>query len=281
MSFHGKKLVHPIALCLAGLSLVISLTPFVSAESSYDILIPTGSADPNAPFHWSSEKDGDTTGYIQIIVQDTVIWKNADTVEHTITSGTPQKGPDGLFDSGNLPAGDRFSYKFTEVGKVPYYCTLHPWRTGLVDVLSGFAMLPRVASDVGDGKTTFDLEYKFNRVIRTASVDEAAKSISFELQGNTNSDDHTLTLLLPSDLISGITTVSIDGSETENFSQKLEDGYSRLVIKEVPPNAKEISIFGATIIPEFGTLAIMILAISIISITLLSTKSKLMQYTKF
>ena len=269
---------------ILGLVALLSIFPlisFASAESSYDILIPTGSADPNAPFHWSSEKDGDTSGFIEIIVQDTVVWKNADTVEHTVTSGTPKEGQDGLFDSGNIPAGDRFSYKFTEVGKYPYYCTLHPWRTGLVDVLSGFAVLPKVASDVGDGKKTFDLEYKFNRLLRTASVDENTKSISFTLQGNTNSDDNTLTILLPSDLISGISLVSIDGANTENFDQKLEDGFSRLVIKEIPPYAKEISITGVTIIPEFGALSNIVLAIAIFSIIIFTVKSNFVQLPKF
>ena len=102
-----------------GILMIIPLFSSVYAESTYDILIPSGSADPNAPFHWSSEKDGDASGYIQIIVQDTVVWKNADTVEHTVTSGTPKEGPDGLFESGNIEAGDWFSYKFTEVGKYP------------------------------------------------------------------------------------------------------------------------------------------------------------------
>jgi predicted secreted protein with PEFG-CTERM motif len=257
-----------------GVLMCISLFSSVYAESSYDILIPTGSADPNAPFHWSSEKDGDTSGYIEIIVKDTVVWKNADTAEHTVTSGSPEKGPDGMFDSGNIEEGDFFSYQFMEVGKYPYYCTLHPWRTGLVDVVSGLAILPRVASDVGEGSKTFDLEYKFNRLLRTASVDEDTKSILFTLQGNTNSDDHTLTLLLPSELISGISSVSIDGADTENFSQELENGLARLVIKEIPPQAKEISITGATIIPEFGAIAVLILAIAIISIIAISEKSK-------
>jgi predicted secreted protein with PEFG-CTERM motif len=97
----------------------------------------------------------------------------------------------------------------------------------------------------------------------------------FTLQGNTNSDDNTLTLLLPSELISGVSSVSIDGAETENFSQELENGLARLVIKEIPPQAKEITITGATIIPEFGAIAVLILAIAIISIIAISEKSKL------
>ena len=36
--------------------LIIPLQTVTFAES-YDINIPSGSADKNAPFHWSSEKD--------------------------------------------------------------------------------------------------------------------------------------------------------------------------------------------------------------------------------
>ncbi|MDX1440987.1 MAG: hypothetical protein R3237_00830 [Nitrosopumilaceae archaeon] len=246
--------------------LVISFFSTASATSTYDILIPSGSADPNAPFHWSSEKDGDATGYIEIIVQDTVVWKNADTVEHTITSGSPKTGPDGIFESGDIESGEWFSYQFDKVGKYSYYCSLHPWRTGLVDVVSGFATLPNVASDVGEGDKTFDLEYKFNRLIQSASVDENEKSILFKLQGNTNSEDNTLTILLPSELISGIISVSVDGINTEKFSQELQNGLTHLEIKDLPPQAKEISITGSTIIPEFGGLAVLILSISIIAL---------------
>ena len=70
---------------------------FAFAESVYDINIPSGSADMSAPFHWSSEKDGDTSGFIEIIVNDTIFWRNGDTVTHTVTSGTPKSGPDGIY----------------------------------------------------------------------------------------------------------------------------------------------------------------------------------------
>ena len=46
---------------------------------SYDINIPTGAADPAAPYFWQSEKDGSTTGDITIQLNDVVVWKNADT----------------------------------------------------------------------------------------------------------------------------------------------------------------------------------------------------------
>jgi predicted secreted protein with PEFG-CTERM motif len=257
---------------------LLALVPLVSsvyAQSIYDINIPSGSADPNAPFHWQSEKDGDTSGFIEIIVNDVIHWKNGDTVDHTITSGTPENGPDGIFDSGNLEAGKLFVQEFTEIGEFPYYCTIHPWRTGLVSVVSGYSVLPNVASEIGEGMTTFDLEYKFNRLLRTASVDENSKSILFELQGRTMSEDNTLTMLLPSELISGVSSVSIDGTSTENYTQELEDGLSILVINDIPPSSESITITGATIIPEFAELTLIVLVMSIAMIVLFTRRQKI------
>ena len=256
-------------------SIIIPLQSIALAESSYDINIPSGSADKDSPFHWSSEKDGDTSGFIEIIVNDTIFWRNGDTSPHTVTSGTPLGGPNGVFDSDKIDPGDFFVQTFTEIGEFQYYCTLHPWRTGLVSVVSGHSVLPNVGSDFGDGTNVFDVEYKFNRLVDRASIDENAKSISFELKGNTINDDNTLTLFLPSALISGISSVSVDGIMTEEFTQEFGDGITILVINEVPPNAKSITITGTTIVPEFGAITAMILAVAITSIIAISASSRL------
>ena len=258
--------------------IIIPLQSIAFAESSYDINIPSGSGDKDAPFHWSSEKDGDTSGFIEIIVNDTIFWKNGDTIDHTVTSGTPQSGPDGNFDSGKIGPGKFFLQKFTEVGEFPYYCAIHPWRTGLVNVVSGYQVLKDVGSDVGDGKTAFDVEYKFNRLINSASIDESRKSISLELIGNTINDDNTLTLFLPSSLISGISSVSIDKIMTDEYSQEFEDETIILSIKEIPPNAKSITVTGANIVPEFTGLALIVLIVSISVIVLVTQKQSILRF---
>ncbi|QLH07367.1 hypothetical protein C5F50_10015 [Nitrosopumilus ureiphilus] len=64
-----------------------------------------------------------------------VIWSNDDQAAHTITSGTSEDGPDGIFDSGLFMEGTTFSFDFNSVGKYPYFCMVHPWMTGSVTVL--------------------------------------------------------------------------------------------------------------------------------------------------
>ncbi len=67
----------------------------------------------------------------------TVTWLNADSVTHTVTSGSATDGPDGDFDSGIFSAGETFSHMFGNDGSFNYFCMLHPWMTGQVIVERG------------------------------------------------------------------------------------------------------------------------------------------------
>ena len=63
--------------------------PLAFAATTYQIKIPSGASDPNAPFFWSEKSTGVTTGEITVYPGDTVSWENADAAFHTITSITP------------------------------------------------------------------------------------------------------------------------------------------------------------------------------------------------
>jgi len=64
----------------------------------------------------------------------TVTWKNCDSAAHTITSGTPEKGADGNFDSSLFMAGNTYSVTFKEKGTYRYFCLVHPWKEGKIIV---------------------------------------------------------------------------------------------------------------------------------------------------
>lgn len=63
-----------------------------------------------------------------------VSWSNDDTAAHTVTSGLKETGADGIFDSGLLPAGETFETAFNDPGSFDYYCVVHPWMMGTVNV---------------------------------------------------------------------------------------------------------------------------------------------------
>jgi plastocyanin len=69
---------------------------------------------------------------LSVKVGTTVIWTNNDGVAHTVTSGDPNAGPSGTFDSGLIKPTQTFKYSFTAAGTTSYFCTVHPWMTGKV-----------------------------------------------------------------------------------------------------------------------------------------------------
>jgi plastocyanin len=75
---------------------------------------------------------------LEIVVGETVTWKNYDLTDHTVTASNRPALPDQqsrqLFDSGVLKPGDVFSYTFTRPGTFEYACSIHKTMTGVVVV---------------------------------------------------------------------------------------------------------------------------------------------------
>ena len=71
---------------------------------------------------------------VSISIGDEIIWNNIDSAAHTVTSGNPTDGPDGIFDSSLFMAGTTFEYTFDEAGTFDYFCMVHPWMIGTVNV---------------------------------------------------------------------------------------------------------------------------------------------------
>ena len=63
-------------------------------------------------------------------VGDKIIFLNGDNAPHTSTSGTPESGPDGIWDSGLQQPGVDFVFMATTAGTYDYFCMVHPWMAG-------------------------------------------------------------------------------------------------------------------------------------------------------
>ena len=62
-----------------------------------------------------------------------VTWTNDDNGVHVVTSGASPI-PDGGFQSDVLRPGESYTVAFEEEGTYHYFCALHPWRLGVVNV---------------------------------------------------------------------------------------------------------------------------------------------------
>lgn len=117
--------------------MIVREEPESKSKSAPEILveptmvsIPPGSSTPGC--------EEDNSCYVPFIVTinvgDTVVWSNDDSAAHTVTSGSPSNGPDGLFDSSIFMSATTFEHTFTESGTFDYFCMVHPWMSGQIQV---------------------------------------------------------------------------------------------------------------------------------------------------
>jgi len=70
---------------------------------------------------------------VSVAVGATVTWSNDDTAVHTVTSGKDLLH-DELFDSSIFMSGTTYEITFNDAGSFDYFCLVHPWMTGIVNV---------------------------------------------------------------------------------------------------------------------------------------------------
>jgi len=228
---------------------------------------------------------------------DKVIWSNDDTAAHTVTSGTPTGGPDGKFDSSLFMAGTTFSHTFDTLGEYPYFCMVHPWMQGSVLTTVGGGVkadLGTITVDSGMQTTSSgmmssessmkvsDTDLMIGYTITSGKVtsvmpDVDSKSLVVKINSN---NAGTITLELPRSVVDAKINnndddffVLVDGEEV-NFEESIAKTHRTLTIA-FPANSEEIEVIGTFVVPEFGTIAAMILAVAIISIIAVSAKSRL------
>jgi len=221
---------------------------------------------------------------VTIDIGGEVIWENNDTAAHTITSGTAVEGPSGVFDSSLVMAGSSFSHTFDAAGTFDYFCMVHPWMAGAVMVSSEEThgdmeemegMKEMGHSDDHAAKGIEDLSDQFTTTLTSGVI--------HHIGGNTDDatllvhlfgadDDGKLEITLNSDIITpfddGSYFVLVDSEEAE-FEQM-----GNTLHVEYSAGTEKIEIVGSHVVPEFGTIAMIVLAVAIVSIIVLTTKTR-------
>jgi len=214
---------------------------------------------------------------VTIPMGGTVTWENNDTAAHTATGGSATEGPSGVFDSSLIMAGSSFSHTFEDAGTFDYFCMVHPWMAGTVIVEDAAAAAAEAAAAEAAAAArdpAVDLVDTLNYSISSGSVssimtnsDDATLVVAID-----TSDDGELSINLDSDYITafddGSYFVLVNGEEVW-FSQ---DGNDLTIPYE--SGTEKIEIVGSVVVPEFGTIAMIVLAVAIVSIIVLTTKTR-------
>ena len=219
----------------------------------------------------------------------TVTWENTDNAAHTATSGSPTDGPDGVWDSSLMMVGGSFSTTLDDEGTYPYFCMVHPWMQGTVIVAA-----EAEEEHVEEEHVEEHVEEAAPAPAAPAPTMAAAEDIDpadyIKTSGasvtsiTANSDDDTLVIGIDADddgelsvtLDSKVIEAFDDGSYfvlVENEEVEFEQNGNKLTIPYEAGNEK-IEIVGSHVVPEFGTIAMIILAVAIVSIIAITAKTR-------
>ena len=226
---------------------------------------------------------------VSIGVGGIVTWSNDDSAAHTVTSGTPEEGPDGHFDSSLFMAGATFEHTFNEAGTYDYFCMVHPWMQGIVYVEAegeevhedeheemeqmepaGEASAEGMLSD-GTEVEIWTTEPIPGQVMEITIVFDDAEHVNHDIMvtqlGEVVLDDkgahhhegvgtHVTGPLSSTDPVD--ITVTFQGYGIDTLTGPIGE-----------------QVVFTNVVPEFGTIAAMILVVAIVSIIAVTAKSKL------
>jgi predicted secreted protein with PEFG-CTERM motif len=267
---------------------IVAFTPSAFADhAKVDVSIPAGSATPGCEETDSCYEPSEAV----VDIGGEVTWKNDDTAAHTVTSGDLENDPDNVgteFDSSLFGPGKTWSKKFEEAGTFPYFCQVHPWMTGVVTVEEAMEdeephedEMTTANAMSTDGSVNIEIE---------SSIPAAGEEMSIHVTF-TDADGNTI------QHVNYDISAMQDGTEVLSEEGAHEhEGEGMHTTKALSSDSAvdiEVTILGIglpddeanwtgpqddavslQVVPEFGTIAALVLAISIVSIIAVTAKSR-------
>ena len=261
-------------------AIVATLSAMPSAFAA-EVSVPEGSGVPGC----EETNECWIPNDINIAVGDTVTWSNDDTAAHTVTSGSPADGPTLVFDSSLFMAGATFSYTFDTEGTFDYFCMVHPWMQGSVIVGAAMAEEPEevimmepesvmisIEADPASAGETMTINVSITgsdgSAVEHANIDIAATQGSTRVLDKTNvhTDDHAGSFTF--------TTMALDADASGDNPVDIDVTFKGFGVNQpfTGPIGEEMT---AQVVPEFGTITMMILAVGVVSIIAFTAKTKL------
>ena len=268
----------------AAIAFAVAMPSAFADHAKVEVSIPAGASSPGC----ETTNECFVPAEVTTDVGSEVVWSNDDTAGHTVTSGTLDGGPDGVFDSSLFMTGKTFSHKFEEAGEFPYFCVVHPWMTGTIIVQEAGAE-EHEESEIYTTATSSDgsILVKIGSAKPTTN-EELSLEVEFEdTDGN------------PIEHVNYDIIAIQDGAEVLNEAGKhtmsgMDEITTDALISDSPvdvqvtilglgPEGEEAEwtgpmgdIIKVQVVPEFGPVTMIILAAAIVSIVTVSAKSKVL-----
>jgi predicted secreted protein with PEFG-CTERM motif len=182
---------------------------------------------------------------------------------------------DGTFETTLNTAGAMWKYDGTYTIKVNYG-SAEKSNSAKVELTGGVAYTPTYSTPTADKQCSVNeitasgqcVPFSISGgIVTSATLNTNDNSIIININAN---DDGILTVTPSKTVQDGIFMILVDGEEWDD----VEIVANKVTIM-FPAGAEQIEIIGTFVVPEFGTIAAMILAVAIVSIIAISAKSRL------
>ena len=250
------------------LAVVAGIVATIPAAFAAEIGVPAGTSVPGC----EETNECWDPAEVTVSVGETVTWSNDDTAAHTVTSGSVDAGgPDGNFDSSLFMAGTTFEWTPDAEGEYPYFCMVHPWMAGMVIVGEAMAeaegiMVSITTGDAGSGEmmtVTVEITDMDGNAVEHVNYDVMATQDGTTVLDDTGVHDH--------DGVMEHTTMALPMAASDATPVDVQVTFNGFGID--PPFTGPVGeVATKQVVPEFGTIAMMILGISIISIIAITAK---------
>ena len=200
-----------------------------------------------------------------------VIMSNTDTAAHTYTSGTPGDGPDGVFDTSLLMAGSSFEWNPDTVGEYPYFCMVHPWMMGTIIVQEVGA---EEAKD--DGAEELMVSIADSQVLGGTQIELTFSELHVNYDITATQGGEIVLQETGQHAMESTATHQIDamGSDDNPIDVEIISLGIGAPGAEADWTGPTGTVATAKVVPEFGTIVMMVLTVAIISIVAVTAKSR-------
>jgi len=288
-----SKSIGPLFLVLTLLVGVAAIVPSAFADhQKVEVTIPTGTGSPGQEcVETNSCYD---PAEVVIDVGGEVTWINVDAGVsnfHTATSGQPGDDDAGaMFNSDLLQQDGKFTYKFEEAGTFNYFCMVHPWMVGVVTVQEAMAEEEEeevIEEEIYDSGMSSDgsMQVEIESGVPTAG-EELVITVSFTDADGNMVEHANYDISATQDGI-GVLSESAAHAMSEPgvhvtdplSSDSLVDvqvtilgiGFPGDEASWTGPQGDVVSL---QVVPEFGTIAALVFAISVLSIIAVTAKTR-------
>ena len=291
------KTISSLIVLLAITSMAVTV-PSAFADHAKVTVEPTeGSGnptDPCAPEDTSELSSCYSPSIAVVDVGGEVIFSNTDMMPHSFTYGADLTSEDvgSVFDSGLLMQYAEYTWSPDTAGEYAYFCMVHPWMTGLIQVQAAAAEetpeevhTDHGSMEVASTPSVVDIQIS---APETASAGERITIDVTILDGMGMGTEHTnydIVVTHGSETLFEDSVHSHTGESSHDVTLSADASDENPVDVSVTfngfgfPGDEMTGPIGTTndvqVVPEFGTIAAMILVVAIVSIIAITSKSRL------